>query len=90
MAAAAARVSPTERSTTIYRRMVAALRDQTGVPLQGQPLVVIPPTSRGVIHRGVGVPENRFEVGAVIRVETDSDAQGDRESMLADEMGFSY
>ncbi len=45
---------------------------KSGVHLRGKPLVVVSSASLCVIHRGVGVPENRLDVLAVIRVETDA------------------
>src|SRR5450755_3929101 len=74
------------RRSTLWDRR----EPNTGVHLRGKPLVVIPSASLCVIHRGVGVRENRFDVLAVVRVETDANTQGDVEPMVTDEVGLAY
>ncbi len=84
-----------QHKLALLERMVQRLLDglprhRADIHFRSEHLVVVAPAFLGMIHRGVGVPDHRFNVLAVVGVEADADAQGDVEPMATDEMGLGH
>ena len=66
---------------------IDALED-AGVHVRREELVVVPADGLRVVHRRVGVLQERGEFGAVLRVDRDADRGGDRKVHPVDREGF--